>query len=48
MKAQNFTAAYTVDQTPEEVFAAINNVRGWFTSMHVVYGFDPLRLAESR
>jgi hypothetical protein len=31
MTAQNYTTAFTVDQTPEEVFAAINNVRGWWT-----------------
>jgi predicted dinucleotide-binding enzyme len=31
MKDQNYTAAFRVDQTPEEVFAAINNVRGWWT-----------------
>lgn len=29
MNDQSFTAAFTVDQTPEEAFAAINNVRGW-------------------
>jgi hypothetical protein len=31
MKGQNFSTAFTVDQTPEEAFAAINNVRGWWT-----------------
>jgi hypothetical protein len=31
MKSQNFSTAFTVHQTPEEAFAAINNVRGWWT-----------------
>lgn len=31
MNNQNYTIAFTVDQTPEEAFAAINNVRGWWS-----------------
>lgn len=31
MNNQSYTTAFTVDQTPKEAFAAINNVRGWWS-----------------
>jgi hypothetical protein len=38
MKDQSFTTKFTVDRTPEEAFAAINNVRGWWTGEPGVEG----------
>ncbi len=31
MNGQNFTATFSVPQTPEEAFAAISNPRGWWS-----------------
>jgi len=31
MNAQDYTAFFTVDQSPQTVFNAINNVRGWWS-----------------
>jgi uncharacterized protein YndB with AHSA1/START domain len=31
MSGQNYTVCFKVDQSPEEVFRAVNNVRGWWS-----------------
>ena len=31
MNSQDFTAGFSVDQTPDQVFDAIKNVRGWWS-----------------
>ena len=31
MKTEGYTTSFTVDQTPDEIFHALNNVRGWWS-----------------
>lgn len=31
MKSEKFTATFSVDQTPEQFFDSINQVRGWWS-----------------
>ena len=41
MNHQDFTTAFSVDQTPAEAFNAINNVRGWWSG-EIERGTDTL------
>lgn len=33
MNEKSFTISFTIDQSPQEVFNAINNVRGWWSEL---------------
>ena len=39
MKAQSYSTSFTTEKSPQEVFAAINNVRGWW-SQEVIGGTE--------
>ena len=48
MSQQNYSTTFTVNQTPEEVFAAINNVRGWWSDSIVGSADKPGAEFEAR
>jgi hypothetical protein len=31
MRGKNYTTAFSVDESPEEVFNEVNNMRGWWS-----------------
>jgi hypothetical protein len=44
MSTEHLTISFTVNNTPEEAFAAITNVRGWWSGQTAVgHGARPAR-----
>lgn len=60
MNDQNYITSFTVEQTPEEVFAKINNVQGWWLGEPGVegntdklgdeftYGYEPYHYSKQK
>ena len=47
MNDHDFTTAFTVDQTPQEAFAAITNVRGWWSKTSKVAPTNPMKSSST-